>query len=303
MNSPTTGYSIIIPVFNRAHKLARAIASVRSAAAGSPLPLEIVVVDDASQDNSAEVAARLRVDRLVRLRTNLGVTGAKNEGIKNSTKDWLVFLDSDDLLPAGVFRIIGSILEEYPEIDILFGACSSLSGRMLVSRNMIAGFRSFRELLHEGTPGEFLPICNRRIFGSLRYMDELRGFEGVTWLEAAKRGYRLFYSNEILRLYDDTGTDRLCAPQNMIRGADRLARGFHHFVNRFGSDMAMISSLTYLRSALRFHFYGKCARIHHPIMATRLSLGLWCIIAEMAIAAIMSPLPEGFLREVWRSRL
>jgi glycosyltransferase involved in cell wall biosynthesis len=89
--------SVIIPTFNRAHLLCRALRSVLCQTAGD---FEIIVVDDASEDGTEGIdifSGPLRVPlRFVRLDAHRGVAGARNRGVAVSQGQWLAFLDSDD---------------------------------------------------------------------------------------------------------------------------------------------------------------------------------------------------------------
>lgn len=84
--------SVIVPVHNGARFLAAALDSVAAQDYGS---VEIVVVDDGSSDNSAEIAASYRV-RLLQ-QPNRGVAEARNAGVAESSGELLAFLDQDDL--------------------------------------------------------------------------------------------------------------------------------------------------------------------------------------------------------------
>jgi len=88
--------SVIIPCYNQAHFLGDAIESVLAQSYPS---FEIIVIDDGSPDNTAEVAARYPGVRYVQ-QTNQGLSAARNTGIRESRGEYLVFLDADDrLLP------------------------------------------------------------------------------------------------------------------------------------------------------------------------------------------------------------
>jgi succinoglycan biosynthesis protein ExoO len=67
--------------------------------------LEIVVVDDKSTDNTAEVVAAMAADepriRLVKLPANLGAAGARNAGLECARGEWIAVLDADDAYAAG----------------------------------------------------------------------------------------------------------------------------------------------------------------------------------------------------------
>lgn len=91
--------SVIIPAYNRRSTLA---ASIRSAAAQTHQPIEIVVVDDASTDDTHEELLRLTEESanvsLVyeRHTKNLGGGAARNTGVRHARGDIVAFLDSDD---------------------------------------------------------------------------------------------------------------------------------------------------------------------------------------------------------------
>ena len=95
MSAAGNTISVVIPLYNRREEIGRAIAS---ALRQSHAPDEIVVVDDASRDGSAEAVAALGDSRirLLRHERNRGAAAARNTGIALATSDWIALLDSDD---------------------------------------------------------------------------------------------------------------------------------------------------------------------------------------------------------------
>jgi glycosyltransferase involved in cell wall biosynthesis len=94
----TPSISVIIPTFNRASLLPRAVNSVLSQTFRD---FELVIVDDGSTDGTP--ALPLFTDetrdprlRFVRLPENRGVSAARNRGVRETTAPWIAFLDSDD---------------------------------------------------------------------------------------------------------------------------------------------------------------------------------------------------------------
>jgi glycosyltransferase involved in cell wall biosynthesis len=85
--------SVVIPTYNRARLLPRAIESAQNAGAD----LEIIVVDDCSTDETPEVCAAIAGIRYLRMTTNSGLAHARNAGIAESSCDFIAFLDDDDL--------------------------------------------------------------------------------------------------------------------------------------------------------------------------------------------------------------
>src|ERR1700681_2249721 len=102
--------SLIIPTHDRPHLLPRAIESAR--AAGTDV--EIIVIDDASIDETAEVCRTLTDIKYVRVERNQGVAGARNIGIFVSTARYVAFLDDDDLRLPGSLDIQEKPLEANP---------------------------------------------------------------------------------------------------------------------------------------------------------------------------------------------
>lgn len=92
---PRQTISAIVPAYNCEATVA---ACIESLLAQSRVPDEIVVVDDASTDRTAEIVARYPV-RLVRLARNAGPGVARNEGAKAASGDILAFTDSDCVAP------------------------------------------------------------------------------------------------------------------------------------------------------------------------------------------------------------
>jgi glycosyltransferase involved in cell wall biosynthesis len=84
--------SAVIPAYNRADLLPRAIASVR---AQSHPPAELIVVDDGSTDDTAAVAEAFGT-RVIRHETNQGESAARNTAIEAASQQWIALLDSDD---------------------------------------------------------------------------------------------------------------------------------------------------------------------------------------------------------------
>ncbi len=90
----TARVSVIVPTYNRADLIGL---TLRSVLAQSVAPVEIIVVDDGSRDNTAEVVATFGdVVRYV-TQANAGVAAARNHGARLAAGDYLAFTDSDDL--------------------------------------------------------------------------------------------------------------------------------------------------------------------------------------------------------------
>jgi len=85
--------SVVIPTYNRAGTVERAVESVLGQ---THQPIEIVVVDDGSSDDTSEQILRAFPRVRVLRQENLGVSAARNRGIAATSGDWIALLDSDD---------------------------------------------------------------------------------------------------------------------------------------------------------------------------------------------------------------
>jgi len=82
----------MIPTYNRAHVLPRALDSVLNQTLS---PKEIMVIDDGSTDGTRTLLSRYTNIKILH-QSNSGVSAARNRGIETALGQWLTFLDSDD---------------------------------------------------------------------------------------------------------------------------------------------------------------------------------------------------------------
>ena len=95
MTPPAPAVTVVVPTRNRVGLLARAVAS---ALAQEAVPLEVVVADDASTDDTASCLRRVLDERVrvIHLAPRAGVSRARNEALGMARGEWLAFLDDDD---------------------------------------------------------------------------------------------------------------------------------------------------------------------------------------------------------------
>jgi glycosyltransferase involved in cell wall biosynthesis len=105
--------TVIIPTYNRAREVTRAI---RSVLGQDGADFEVIVVDDASSDESFSLVSSILDRRLFTFRhsANRGVSAARTTGVNAARGAWMVFLDSDDELCPGSLKAISRRLAAVP---------------------------------------------------------------------------------------------------------------------------------------------------------------------------------------------
>jgi glycosyltransferase involved in cell wall biosynthesis len=114
--SPEDLISVIIPVYNGARYLGEAIESV---IAQTYRPIEIIIVDDGSTDESALIAQQYPI-RYIYQKQN-GPGQARNLGIEQANGSFLAFLDADDLWISEKLTWQMAVLTAQPELEAVFG--------------------------------------------------------------------------------------------------------------------------------------------------------------------------------------
>ena len=88
-------FSIIIPSYNSAQEVIRALQSIREQTFKN---YEIIVIDDCSTDNTYEILSKEKGIKLIKNSTNLKAGGARNKGLEIAKGEYIIFLDADDYL-------------------------------------------------------------------------------------------------------------------------------------------------------------------------------------------------------------
>lgn len=210
--------SIIIRSYNRGYIIGEAI---QSALRQTYDDFEIIVVDDGSSDDTADVVERFRSDKIryIRHDRNRGVSAAGNTGIKAARGEFVAHLDSDDLWSTDLLARLVAILERNDSVAAAFSdvevhratQISSIVGSMRAFPNLIAS-RNTRsdEFLFSRREMylcllEEVPIKPTALLVRRRVLDEIGGYDeawrsGEDWelyLRISKR-YGFGYVNRKL---------------------------------------------------------------------------------------------------------
>ena len=182
-------FSIVIPAYNREKEILRAITSCLSQ---SFKEIEVVVVDDASTDGTAEVVAGLNDPRvrLVRHAVNRNVCPARNTGTAHSRGEWVVFLDSDDiLLPGSLAKMWKKAVvspEEIAQLGFLFDREDGRISPEPIPQDCLLDYAGFIKLCEGLVLTDWVQCTRRSTFDFVKFPDS-RALEGPYLLDFAKK--------------------------------------------------------------------------------------------------------------------
>jgi glycosyltransferase involved in cell wall biosynthesis len=117
--SSTTGVSIVIPAYNEENGITAGIRELKAVMDASDYDYEVLVVDDGSQDRTAELAKAEAGIKVIQLPENQGYGAALKAGIRRSRYDTIVITDADGTYPA---KYIPELLSHSDDYDMVVGA-------------------------------------------------------------------------------------------------------------------------------------------------------------------------------------
>jgi glycosyltransferase involved in cell wall biosynthesis len=114
MSKPKPEIFVVVPLYNKAQSVRRAINSIL---AQSFQDFEVLVIDDGSSDSSAEVVSSIHDERISLLQQeNRGVSATRNRGIDLANCERIAFLDADDEWKPGYLESILQLINKYPQV-------------------------------------------------------------------------------------------------------------------------------------------------------------------------------------------
>ena len=202
--------SVVLPTYNRARLLPRSVQSVLAQTDGD---LEIVVVDDSSEDDTESVVAGFRDPRVryLRLPRNSGLPAARNAGIAVSRGGYIAFQDDDDEWHHEKLARQRQALEGHPEAGVVYSDMRRVlaDGRTLYHRSPTI----VRDRLVAPATGYWQSymlsmqavLVRRACFDRERFDERLVGFEDLDLHLRLARHYAYVHMPEPLVDYHETG--------------------------------------------------------------------------------------------------
>ena len=217
--------SVIIPTCNRAAYLRTAITSVLSQ---TFTDLGIVIVDDASQDNTSRVVKEFKAKPIQYIRhdKNFGGSVARNTGIANSQSEYIAFLDDDDeWLPEKLELQVALLDQSSPKVGAIYAGYEkimSATGESLgITLPTKRGDLSYELLLSNPLAGTSALLLRRACFEAVGLFDErLSSYQDYDlWIRISKN-FHFDYVNKVLYRYYVHGNKIWTNPQALSDGLD-----------------------------------------------------------------------------------
>ena len=198
-------FSIIIPCYNQVHFLPECINSIFEQ---NYQNWEAIIVNDGSTDNTSQVASEFaEKDSRIKLveKKNGGLSSARNKGISTSCGNYIIFLDSDDL-------IINNCLSKYEKI-VLEGNEFIQSGYLCFNKNIdnilykrtnISKYDDFLKTILSSNVGPVNGfVVSKKIVDKVGFFnEELTSCEDWDyWIRCAKLGYTPYVVNDLLSAF------------------------------------------------------------------------------------------------------
>src|SRR5437868_5180903 len=184
--------SVIVPVRNSPKELRQCLKRLD---ASLFTRYEVIVVDDASTDETREVAAEFGV-RLLRLEKCSGPGGARNRGAEIAQGEYLFFLDADVCVYPETLQYLAEVFETTPELDAVFGSYDAEPD----AGNVLSQYKNlFHHFVHQDSHGRattFWTGCGaikRAVFQKMGGFDTSYGRPSIEDIELGARLHKAGY--------------------------------------------------------------------------------------------------------------
>ena len=286
--------SICIPTYNRAGMIGKAI---ESALSQSYLNIEVLVVDNASQDNIESVIANYQDKKLKFYKNahNLGMYGNFNRCIELSRGEYIHILHSDDFIDSDFTKNCVNFMESHPGVMMTFGSARVLSinsqERIIAACELDMIYPApdgFKMILEKDNPVVCPSVMMKReVYDSFGFYSCEYPYAGdyYHWLRISRHIDLAFVANAILFYRQGEHTESFQLLQNTPLGYVDFIKIFIKIIQELGEEEE--SYRRELNIAIRRHMYsclntgiwGSFSRnSFSPLILISFSLNLWTLI-------------------------
>ena len=231
--------SVVLPSYNRAHILPRAIESILGQ---TYKDIELIIVDDGSSDNTAEVVGSFSDSRIVYVRQeNAGACAARNNGIAHARGDYIAFQDSDDIWHQDKLEKQLATLQN-TGADIVFCRMNRMVGGEKVG--LVSDY------FHEGfLPKDEVPMSigtqtlvgKSEVFKQERFDSEMPRFQEFEMLVRAQKSFSIYCIEEPLVDYCLQKDSISVKPSSVLTAWNLILKKHPDFFRVYGSSRERIA--------------------------------------------------------------
>lgn len=252
--------SVVIPVYNAAPFVARAI---DSALAQSYAPTEVLVIDDGSLDDTAQVVGNYPAPVRLLRQPNAGPAAARNHGAREAQGEWLALLDADDLwLPSKLEQQM--MYTEDHGVGIVNCLPKGSAAALLVAAP------TFERLWQKNFIANSSVLVRRLAFEQVGGFDEDRALISVEdynlWLRLVSAGWKIATCPQQLCHYTP-------APGSLSSQAERFARAELANIEKIGPQLGLEAAVIEKKKTAIYDEYGRELLYCRQIEAARHFLG------------------------------
>jgi len=206
-------FSVVIPLYNKEKHILRAINSVLNQ---NYQNFEIIIVNDGSTDNSAEIVKQIK-NKKIKLfqQENKGVSAARNKGIELSQRKYIAFLDADDIWEPFFLDLILDLINTYPKAAAYGTAWEFKKNNFEKSAKFNYVPADTKDLIKDYFKAAFegsllwssATVVKKKIYQNIEMFDEklTHGEDLDMWFRIAKNYNIAFYNKIAAKYFLDSG--------------------------------------------------------------------------------------------------
>lgn len=262
--SPQPLVSVIIPVFNRARNIIRAIETVKAQTYPN---WELIIVDDASTDTTRQIIQNIEKQdsriRTIHREKNGGVATARNMGIIQSIGDYVAFLDSDDMwIPEKLERQVEVFESSLSDVGLVY------TGVTIIDCD---GNSRDKHASAQGNIADMLMVTNpigtssrvmirRKCIASCGVLDESLPIleDRDYWLRIAQKYRVVAIPDSYVKYYE--------SPDAISQYPEIIKTGYQKFLGKHHITWAMPVVMMQNRFRMMHHLWYRKFRIYHTLI-------------------------------------
>jgi glycosyltransferase involved in cell wall biosynthesis len=252
--------TFIIPTYNRKDLVGLAIDSALSFISNDYEKYDIIVIDDCSTDNTYEYLIQKYQNeirnftlKIITMPANSGVVAARNEGVKKTNSEWLVFLDSDNQILKKNKKEFESILKKSTAKCVCFRCVND--AYELIGPKHLSDSLTLENMLNDPVV-ELFGVYRKKSYEENFFRQDivdLRCFEVIAMCNLVLKSGPFEVSNKPIRKYSFEGSDRLSSRSGVLKNSLIMTRGNIILLKEFRNWMTL---KTILKTILKIICYS-----------------------------------------------